>query len=71
MSSEKNIVLGPCGKTEQECRDLYEKSASCEHFAALDSGSDDPFHPDNCVYYSQYFGQMIEEEMCQHSPEED
>ena len=71
MNSGNNITLGPCGKTDQECRSLYEQSIPCQHFATLDSDSDDPFNPDNCVYYSQYYDQMVEEELRRNPPEEE
>ena len=69
-SEAKPVVICRSGKTEQECRDLYDKGVVCSQIYMIDTDSNEEYAPDNCMYYNQYMDWLVAEDERRNGPEE-
>lgn len=59
---QEDVIICPRGLTEQECRFGYEKGFLCNRIYTVDTASNEPYYPENCMYYQQYQDQLIAED---------
>jgi hypothetical protein len=69
MSQELRAISG-CGKTEDECRTYYGQQKRCPAFAILDTDASDLYESSNCVHYSNWLDQLVEEFDKQHGQDD-